>query len=340
MGGVRLQPNQKAQIVKFIAARTGARTLAIGDGTNDEPMIRAANVGVGIAGLEGTAAVRASDYAIGKFKFLKRLLLVHGRLHYRRITTLICYMFYKNGLLSLSSFYFGFYNGFSGQILFNEWAYQLYNIVFTALPIMLFAVIDRDYSDAQLLARPQLYATSQSGRLFNGRVFFTWIADSLLSSFLLLTIPLHCYEYTTSPDHSGQSAGIWTTGLVILSAIVCTANLRLTLITNSWTWLTHLALWGSLLSFLAAVLVINLSTMFAKAGSDYYHLLFRLLATGRFWLTVLLATLVALLPAFTYVAFTALRNNARLDEHQHATRAFNSAQAAANRNGRGRLAIA
>eukprot|EP01084_Bolivina_argentea_P162277 282425_1 len=54
--GVRLQPNQKAQIVEFIQERTSARTLAIGDGTNDEPMIRMANVGVGIAGLEGTAA--------------------------------------------------------------------------------------------------------------------------------------------------------------------------------------------------------------------------------------------------------------------------------------------
>ena len=55
-------------------------------------MIRAANVGVVIAELENTPAVRASDYAIDTFKFLKRLLLVHGRLHY--------------GLLSFSFFLF------------------------------------------------------------------------------------------------------------------------------------------------------------------------------------------------------------------------------------------
>ena len=114
--GVRLQPNQKAKIVELIRNATNAVTLAVGDGANDEPMIRTANVGVGIAGLEGTAAVRASDYAIAQFKFLKRLIFVHGRLHYRRISMLICYVFYKNGLLSLSSFWFGLFNGLSGQV--------------------------------------------------------------------------------------------------------------------------------------------------------------------------------------------------------------------------------
>ena len=331
--GVRLQPNQKAQIIEFIQERTSARTLAIGDGTNDEPMIKTANVGVGIAGLEGTAAVRASDYAIGKFKFLKRLLFVHGRLHYRRITTLVCYMFYKNGLLSLSSFYFGFFNGFSGQILYNEWAYQLYNIVFTCVPILLFAVIDRDHTDRYLINHPQLYHISQSGEYFNAKVFFTWIADSLLASFLLIFIPIHCYEYTTSVDHTGQSSGIWTTGIVIYTAIVFTANIRLAFITNSWIWVTHLFLWGSIAAFFISMIIFNSTTMFAKAGSDYYGAVFRVMQSGRYWLTVLVATIIALFPPFTYVAFTTLRRNAKAMEAEHSTMSFNSIQSSlANNN--------
>lgn len=39
-------------------------TLAIGDGANDVSMITAAHIGVGIRGLEGAQAARASDYAI------------------------------------------------------------------------------------------------------------------------------------------------------------------------------------------------------------------------------------------------------------------------------------
>ena len=308
--GVRMQPNQKAQIIEFIQSELKVRTLAIGDGTNDEPMIRTAHVGIGVAGLEGTAAVRASDYAVGRFKFLKRLMFVHGRLHYRRITTLVCYMFYKNGLLSLSSFWFGFYNGFSGQIFFNDWAYQLYNVAFTAFPIMLFAIIDRDHTDEFLKQHPQRYRISQSGELFNVKVFFLWIADSLLASFLLVLIPLQCYEHTTSPDHTGQSAGIWTVGVVILTSIVVTANLRLTIISNSWMWLTHFFFIGSILAYFVAMIVLNSSSYFARAGSDYYFLMFRVMGTGRFWLTVLLTTVIALFLPFTSFSFKTLRNNA------------------------------
>ena len=73
----------------------GIKTLAIGDGANDVPMIQQAHIGIGIAGQEGMQAVLASDYAIGQFSFLSRLLLVHGRWNYRRMALLVCYMFYK-----------------------------------------------------------------------------------------------------------------------------------------------------------------------------------------------------------------------------------------------------
>ncbi|ETO22126.1 hypothetical protein RFI_15075 [Reticulomyxa filosa] len=102
---VRMQPNQKAQIIELVKTATKNITLAVGDGANDEPMIRVANVGVGIAGLEGTAAVRASDYAIAK-------VALSSYYNFDMLHIL------QNGLLSLSSFWFGLFNGFSGQVEF------------------------------------------------------------------------------------------------------------------------------------------------------------------------------------------------------------------------------
>jgi hypothetical protein len=84
----RLTPYQKALIVREMKRRKGVITLAIGDGANDEQMIKEAHIGVGITGLEGTAASRASDYAIGQFRFLHPLLFVHGYWNYRRISIL------------------------------------------------------------------------------------------------------------------------------------------------------------------------------------------------------------------------------------------------------------
>jgi phospholipid-transporting ATPase len=50
----RVSPKQKAEIVHYIRAKyPKATTLSIGDGANDVNMITAANVGVGISGLEG-----------------------------------------------------------------------------------------------------------------------------------------------------------------------------------------------------------------------------------------------------------------------------------------------
>ena len=58
-----------------------AHTLAIGDGANDVDMILGAHVGVGLSGAEGAQAANAADYSVSQFRFLKRLLLVHGAHH-------------------------------------------------------------------------------------------------------------------------------------------------------------------------------------------------------------------------------------------------------------------
>lgn len=76
-------------------------TLAIGDGANDVAMILEAHIGIGLYGNEGMRAVQSSDYALGEFQFLWRLLLIHGRWSYIRIADLILYFFYKNIVFTL-----------------------------------------------------------------------------------------------------------------------------------------------------------------------------------------------------------------------------------------------
>jgi P-type E1-E2 ATPase len=71
-------------------------TLAIGDGANDVAMIQAAHIGIGISGQEGMQAVRASDFSIAQFRFLEKLLLVHGAWAYKRVSKFILFYFYKN----------------------------------------------------------------------------------------------------------------------------------------------------------------------------------------------------------------------------------------------------
>ena len=94
-------------------------------------MIQTSHVGVGITGAEGAQvscrrlftvvegvlnpplwqAANASDFTIGRFKFLQRLLLVHGRWNYIRMAALVLYMFYKNIVFALAQFWYSMYTG-------------------------------------------------------------------------------------------------------------------------------------------------------------------------------------------------------------------------------------
>ncbi|KAF3780228.1 Phospholipid-transporting ATPase 3 [Nymphaea thermarum] len=140
----RVSPLQKAQVTSLV--KNGARkiTLSIGDGANDVSMIQAAHVGVGISGLEGMQAVMASDFAIAQFRFLTDLLLVHGRWSYIRICKVVTYFFYKNLTFTLTQFWFTFRTGFSGQRFYDDWFQSLYNVIFTALPVIMVGLFDKE----------------------------------------------------------------------------------------------------------------------------------------------------------------------------------------------------
>ena len=92
----RMTPAQKAEVVKLVKnTRAKPMTAAIGDGANDVSMIQEAHVGLGIFGKEGRNAARSADFAFAKFKYARRIILVHGYLYYTRAANLVQYFFYK-----------------------------------------------------------------------------------------------------------------------------------------------------------------------------------------------------------------------------------------------------
>ena len=101
----RVSPLQKALVVKLVKRHLKALLLAVGDGANDVSMIQAAHVGVGISGVEGLQAARSADVAIGQFRYLRKLLLVHGAWSYQRISKVILYSFYKNIAMFMTQFW-------------------------------------------------------------------------------------------------------------------------------------------------------------------------------------------------------------------------------------------
>jgi phospholipid-transporting ATPase len=144
--GCRVTPREKQIFVALVKEhKPGAITLAIGDGANDVAMITEAHVGVGILGVEGREAAKASDFAIPEFRHLRRLLFYCGQECYRRNSEVILYNFYKNINVRFPVFWFGIWSDFSGEFMLNAIILVFYNLIMTSLPIIIFALFDELY---------------------------------------------------------------------------------------------------------------------------------------------------------------------------------------------------
>ncbi|GJY32474.1 probable phospholipid-transporting ATPase 4, partial [Tanacetum coccineum] len=142
----RVSPKQKALITRLVKRYTGKMTLAIGDGANDVGMIQEADIGIGISGMEGMQAVMASDFSMPQFRFLERLLIVHGHWCYKRISKMILYFVYKNIVFGLTLFYYELYSRFSGDVLYDGWYMVVFNLFLTSLPVISLGVFEQDVS--------------------------------------------------------------------------------------------------------------------------------------------------------------------------------------------------
>ena len=153
----RVSPAQKAAVVAMVKNGLDVMTLSIGDGANDVAMIQEADVGVGIAGVEGRQAAMSSDYAIAQFRFLQRLVLVHGRWSYRRLAETIPNFFYKNVVWTFAIFWYGIFCNFDITYLFEYTYILMFNLFFTSIPVGVMGVLDQDVSDKVSLLVPELY---------------------------------------------------------------------------------------------------------------------------------------------------------------------------------------
>jgi phospholipid-translocating ATPase len=189
----RASPSQKASLVRKIRTKVkNSMTLAIGDGANDIAMIQEAHVGIGISGKEGLQAARISDYSIAQFRFLQRLLLVHGRWNYVRTGRYILGTFWKELLFYLVQALYQRWNGYTASSLYESWSLTVFNTLFTSLAVILLGIFERDLSASTLLAVPELYVKGQRNESFNIKKYLGWMfmasSSAMVVYFLMFSL--------------------------------------------------------------------------------------------------------------------------------------------------------
>ncbi|KAJ7956556.1 Phospholipid-transporting ATPase [Quillaja saponaria] len=296
----RSSPKQKALVTRLVKVRTGNTTLAIGDGANDVGMLQEADIGVGISGVEGMQAVMSSDIAIAQFRFLERLLLVHGHWCYRRITSMICYFFYKNIAFGFTLFYFEIYASFSGQAAYNDWFLSLYNVFFTSLPVIALGVFDQDVSSRLSLKFPLLYQEGVQNILFSWTRILGWVFNGLLSSTLIFFFCINAMEHQAFRK-GGEVVSLEILGATMYTCVVWVVNCQMALSINYFTYIQHIFIWGSIILWYLFLLAYGAIDPYISTTA--YKVFIEACAPApSYWIITIFVLISSLLPYFTYAA--------------------------------------
>ncbi|XP_059080983.1 phospholipid-transporting ATPase ID-like isoform X4 [Tigriopus californicus] len=290
----RVTPLQKAMVVELVKKYKKAVTLAIGDGANDVSMIKTAHIGVGISGQEGMQAVLASDYSLAQFRYLERLLLVHGRWSYYRVCKFLRYFFYKNFAFTLCHFWYAFFCGFSAQTLFEPAFIAVYNLFYTSQPVLALGVFDQDVSAEMCLKYPKLYTPGLMSSLFNKKEFFKSAFQGFFASFVLFFATQGAYHDKISWNGEGLSDHM-TFGSVVATILVVVVTAQVALDTSYWTAFNHITIWGSI----AVYFLLQFSYNYIFGGA-YVGSLAKAMSDWTFWFTCLVTTVVLLLPVVAW----------------------------------------
>ncbi|NXH86579.1 AT8B3 ATPase, partial [Edolisoma coerulescens] len=312
----RVTPRQKALMVQLVKKHKKAVTLAIGDGANDVNMIKTADIGVGISGLEGLQAVQCSDYALAQFSFLQRLLLVHGRWNYLRICKFLRYFFYKTFAGLLAQVWFAFHSGFTAQPLYEGWFLALYNIFYTAYPVLSVGLLEQDVSAKKSLEFPELYVVGQQDELFNYRVFGVTLLHGVGTSLISFYVTLWAFEDHVGTKAVGDYESFSVT--VALSALL-SVLVEIVLDTKYWTVLSFLMVTASLLLFCLFSFLTQSVNAFriAPAIFRFPDASWNALTDPYVLLVVLLSLVVNTLPSLTVHAFRAILGGATTQQKIH-----------------------
>ncbi|XP_053369537.1 phospholipid-transporting ATPase IC, partial [Clarias gariepinus] len=257
----RVTPGQKAEIVELVKKFASSITMAIGDGANDVNMIKMAHIGVGIRGVEDGQAVQNADFALAQFRFLHRLLLVHGHWSYHRICNFLIYFLYKTTSFALVNIWFSFYNGFSAQLMYESWFISFYSVFYTSFPVQCLGIFDKNMSAESCLRWPEFYMIGQRRELFNPLTICAGLFYAVYTSIVLFFLPFGVFQ-DTDLDYQ-------TLAVTLEMSIVFTVTTEIILNTKCWTKYNFAAVLVSLVLFFLSTIILHSPRLFTLSPKDY-----------------------------------------------------------------------
>lgn len=289
----RVSPLQKAKVVELVRKGRNAMTLAVGDGANDVSMLQAADVGVGMQGEEGMQAVMASDYAISQFRFLTRLLLVHGRWSYHRAAEVTLCSFHKNIAFVVCAFWYQWACAFTSNYLYDYMYANLFNVLLALPPILALGCFDRDVSERAAIHIPQLYRRGIAQGSYSLAWFGLYLGNGLWQSAACFFAPRLAYSGGIVDARGMTETRTFLGNAVGLSVIIC-VNVFVVFNTKAWSAVVGIAFAAAMLALMLLVVICALLPSMTLYGS------IEQLRQPLSYFSVLLSIVIAVLPQFLF----------------------------------------
>lgn len=302
----RSSPGQKAQVVTFMKNFTkGEVTLAIGDGGNDVNMIQSADLGFGLMGKEGNQAAAFADYAIPRYKDLRRALFWHGRGYGWRIQYFTIMVLIKSIINAIAKFGVTFTNGTSGLQPVDDLLITGFNILMTNWFVLHYSVYDqevsfKDYGTIEKeknlpFKMAELYAYTRT--FINRRRFLKLIVIinvySFLSGFIIWFVYWRC-DVDGIVNEEGQQFGLYTYGVYMTLAVVISHHLQVVI--NVRHWGTYLTLWACIsISLLPFTLWLSQIVPNSKLLKSTYSIILR---SPNIWLMAFVSAAIVVTPLY------------------------------------------
>ncbi|OXA51467.1 probable phospholipid-transporting ATPase IF [Folsomia candida] len=290
----RMAPLQKSQVVHLVKnnPKKQYKTCAVGDGGNDCAMLREAHLGIGIIGKEGLQAARESDFAVPRFRFLQKAILVHGSWYYHRLSALITYFFYRGVVFIFQIFLYGFDTGFSAQTIFDSTFVMMFTIAFTSIPVVVQGLVDQQYSKEELLNSPRLYREITRNAHMSLKNVSRWYLIGIWHILICYYVPRYVWIDGSSLNDYGSFS------LFISSIIVIITDTKVLVEGRYFTWPTLCA------QVFSYTTLIGFYMLLCHAMSNGKGLLafsfIPLLQQVNFWFTAMLILVLSIVPDLTY----------------------------------------
>lgn len=158
---------------------------------------------------------------------------------------------------------------------------QTFNLLFTALPIIILGIYDTDVNADYALRYPQLYADGRLARGLNVRLFWSWTAGALLEAVAIFFVVVSVWR---SPDtEAGSTPYVFEFGTVLFSCVIAAVTLRVAAEMHKHHWFFIFFTAGSALLWVPACFVFDAMDSDLMRGG-----MIRVFRSSTFWLTLLL----------------------------------------------------